>query len=1207
MEATPQLIYRIARDRMLDLAPGLSARPANDIVVEPEHYLPHLSSPRLVVGTVPEDTSATIRLPLSQPGVRYQLYKKSGEPVGLPQDGNCEQLEFTTDLLPREWHEFYLEAIKINTDMPYAGERRLIVEVWINSGNDDGVDPIPMLQILQYGEGYELFIPDAPPKVRFTLTNRANVVPYPSQESSTEGGQISFPIPVMYENDSWRISTEHLLTGMTFGLIQVPMVYVYPNPNLPVLRRDQSVVPYLGEAEVLLMYTQASCTYVVKFLGNDNAPTHPPVYGNGDTLSVFSMPLADDTTLQIEATKVEGNLTLFLNTTLFIPVYPNPTLQFHLTHYFIDYAANTRLIFEEPQWGVYYAIEDQTGYQIGEQRIPGRFNRELEWEIGPFFEDDIIQVRAYRHGVNSLMNLHLPLFVGPNLQLPVRFAQDKFLPADGTVVYVDQTQASAEYRLYKIPGGSNTWATEPIYCSTVVGNGETIALPTGPLEDFRYQFYVEARKINSGMQGRLIQQLEVELKVRPEIEAQIFPTTIDYLGQVEALIIAPQPFTMYRLVDETGRELRKWIYDEQGAPFYNMTTFQLKEDLYIHVEGINIYTDHTALLDDHALIWVYPNPNLDLSLEQGVIDYGNEGELRIHNAQASVEYHIIASPLYPFAYYNPIAPVDYAARPAEDGEFLFAFGPLTYPVTGDLIAYKPSSGLSLNIHVPGLPLQIRTRPNHTIVPEIVDNDIPYDEYGVVVVTPTEPLTYYQIVDATGNPVGPRGFNERGDTVVLDCGPFQEDTDLYIWAFCELTQLISITTPYARLQVQPYLGFSVFLYEQPFDPDQGLVLAVDPTQASTDYTIYKICGDEYQWLPGRESGTTREGNNGRTLLHSGALPGLRYTFYVHAQKRDSGLFGRGFSTLTLYTGIRTSCEVSVDDDRVPYGYQLSIRIEHTQPEAIYEVYADPGVFLGSFTSMVEDGMLIETLAPIYEDTSLDIRVTNLYTQRTASLDMHPSVEVGPRFDLNPFVTPVVMPWQTLGHIHIPEAQYPVRYMAIIVGSNDPGWPNGTPFNAIYAQAWHIPNNGNAIDISNPMYDVDLRIRAVKDNGLEGWVNGVVSIKVAPNPTLRVRALTANVQIGQTGIISVENPQPAVFYQLRNIATGVLVGPRYYAGPQTNMTALMQQYGVTYVANSLNVLRLTTPVLQVTTTFEVVATKMINDSTVVMSGTATINVH
>jgi hypothetical protein len=1219
MEASPNLIYRIARDRMLDLAPALSAVPANDILVEPEYFLPHLSQDTLVVGTVEENTTATITLPLSQPDVRYQLFYKSGVKVGPPMDGNCGPISFETPPLAREWHEFYIEATKLNIDLPIPGARKLRIDVWINAGNNDGIDPQPMLKILDYGAGYDFVIPDAPPFIRFKLRNRAGTYPYLPQESGGSGGLITFPIPAMYENDNWFIEAYNINKQLDHRITQVPAVYVYPNPDLFVCYPDLLVIPYLGRAAVTVINTQISCTYILfdDGLADDVWITDPadmddslpqPVNGNGDLLTIYSRRLADDVTARVKATKVESPdlenpLALFLKQTVQVRVYPNPTLRFELSSTHIPYGEQTQLRFPLPQMGVVYQVENSRCQILAPGQQSGRMAREIAWWLGPFMEDDVIRLRAFRHGVNSLMDLSLDLFVGPNLDLLVTFAQDEFLPENGTSIYVEQTQASAKYLLYKIPGTDSAWG-DPIHCATVNGNADTIAIPTGPLPDFRYQFYVVACKINSGMEGQLYQTVEVELQVRTEIAATILPNIIPYGGVVEAILTPPQRFTMYKMVDELGTSLGPWSQVVDGAPQHFIKVSNLREDLTVFVLGQNIYTGHTALLTTNAAIWVYPNPDLILLIPEPNIDYGNMGQLRIHNSQASVAYHITASPLFPFAYIHPIPPVAYTARPSVDGVFDFDFGPLTYPVSFELVATKPNTGLSVTIASP--PLEIRTRPNHLLLPEIVDNNIPFDEYAVVVVQPTEPLTYYEVRDAEGNPLGPRGFSESEGTVVLDCGPFQEDIDLYVWAFCELTQLQAVTATPAHLQVCPYMDYQLSLLERPFDPQQGLKVHVSRTQVSADYTLYLIAGDEQGWLPGRTPGTTQAGTGAAIILHSGALPHLRYTLYVHAQKRVSGLFGRGFSALTVYAGIRRDCIVNLDDSRVPFGYAITLQIENLQPDADYRIFTRNGNLLGAFPSPGEGQMKEILLAPIFDDTQLNIRCTNQCTGRTESLDARPSVEVGPNGNLFATPTAPIFPWQGNAFLNIPNAQPNVRYQAVLLASNDPGWGNNIPLNQVIAQDENLPAKGFNMRLGFPANDGLVRIRAIKANGLDAWLPTPVPYKVGPNPTLAVTALTSQVVIGQLATISVQNPQPGVCYQLRNTTTGQLVGPRFYAGPVSGMQQLVQQYSVTYVQNSLNVLQLRTPPITARTIFEVQALKLINGATVFLNNTATIRV-
>lgn len=1220
----PELIYRIARDRMLDLAPGLSALPANDLVVEPVHYLPHLSHPvslvgirptdngeqLLVVGTVPANTRATIHLPVSQPGVRYQLYTKAGAAVGPAQDGDCDPLIFETDVLPKtkdgEYHEFYLEAYKINTAAPASGDRRLRVEVWINAGHDDGVDPSPMHTVLQYGEGYDLNIPDAPPNVQFTIWNRAGYAPYDPQTSGKQGGLVTFPIPALYENDTWDIHTLQVINGVEFGLIQRPTVYVYPNPSLLVMWLDQTPIPYLGEARLVIHDSQASCIYAIQLKeGHPPIPLEPHP-GNGGMLNLSSIPLVDDCILLVKATKVEGDLSLYLTTETFIPVYPNPTLFFYLTSDHIAYGSTTRLIFDTPQHDVHYTILNEWGLKIGAGYAPAPPGEILEWDLGPFDEDLTVLMRAFRHGVESLMDLRIPLYIGPNLGLQVSFEQSPFAPPLGSLVHVDQTQASTDYQLYKIPGSSDTWG-DPIACAIVPGNGDRISLPTGPLEDFRYQFYVVARKRVSGMEGRLAQELEIELKVRPEIQAGFQPTTIDYNGQVAVQVYYAQYFTTYRLVDQNGNHLSPLAPYEPFVKTYFLTTNPLPEDLVLRVEGENVFTGHRALLGSFADILVYPNPNLDLLLEEDVVSYGNNGVVRIQNAQASVAYHIILSPLFPNLYSNALDYVHFTAQPVADGEFHFEFGPLTYPVRGNMIATKPNSGLSVTLDLPQLPFSLRTRPNHTLVPDIVDNEISFMEYGLVVVSPTEPLTYYELRDNLGNPIGPYGFNELGHSIALDCGPFAEDTDIYIRAFSELTQLESVTTTPARILVGPDPNFEIGLQEVPFFPPHGVAINVNPTQTSTDYTLYLIEGDPYAWMPGYTMGTIQPGNGGQIILHCGPLHGIRYLAYVQAKKRDSGMVLNGPSTVVFYAGIRTDCVVSLDDTRVPYGYMLNIMIEYTQPKAMYEVLGPNGQLLGSIFGEDEGALLAMTLDPIYEDGPLSIRVTNLLTGQSALLDAHPWVQVGPRGDLLPSLATPVVTWQGVGQIVIPAAQPGVRYLAMVHASNDPGWPNGYPYNGIFAQAINLPAHNYAITFANAMYDVELRIRALKDNGLDAWQAPILSLKVSPNPTLKARALSALVSNGQNGTVTIENPQPAVYYELRHAVTNAPISGRFYAGSHPGIPMLMAQHGANPGTVTGNLLRIPTFQLFSSTNVRVFAVKVINNLNLYLQDVVHFQVH
>jgi hypothetical protein len=635
----------------------------------------------------------------------------------------------------------------------------------------------------------------------------------------------------------------------------------------------------------------------------------------------------------------------------------------------------------------------------------------------------------------------------------------------------------------------------------------------------------------------------------------------------------------------------------------------LPEDVVLHVEGENIYTGDRALLHNHAEIQVYPNPHLDLFLEADVIDYGNSGQIRIHNAQASVAYHIIASPLFPFAYNDPIADVDYADRPAENGEFVFAFGPLTYPITGRMIATKPITGLSIALDLPQLPFSLQTRPNHTLVPDIVDNEIPFMEYGLVVISPTEPNTYYQLVDANGDILSEKGYNERGSTLVLDCGPFADDTDIYLHAYSDLTELESVTTTPARMLVGPDPNFTVTLEPSHFNPQHGASVAVTPTRTSTDYTLYLIEGDQYAWMPGRITGTTLPGNDGQIFLHSGRLTGIRYLAYVHAQKRSSGLFARSLSAVVFYAGIRTDSPVSLDAYRVPYGYVLSLLIEYTQPQALYEVYAVNGQLLGSMTCMEEGAPISMSLAPVYQDGPLRIHVTNLLTSQVAQLDSQPWVEVGPRGDLTPTLPQAHVSWQGMGQISIPSAQAGVRYLAIVQASNDPGWPNGYPYSSIFAQSNNVQGNNHTLTFGNAMYDVELQIQARKDNGLEAWLLPVLSLKVSPNPTLKVRSLLTQVAQGQTGLVSIENPQPGVYYQLHHAQTNATLSGRFYAGVYPGIQALMNQHGATSLPLQANVLRITTyPLMQRgQTQIRVRAYKVINDLAVTMNDLVNTHVH
>ena len=1202
MEVSPTLFFRISRDRMLDLAPFLSPLPANDLPIEPEHYLEHLSHETLVVGTVAPDTTATITLPFSQPGVSYQLFFKNGTPVGGIQYGNCESLQFETPPLPREWHEFYIEAVKLNTDQPAEGNRKLRIEVWINSGHNDGVDPDPMLKILPFAGTYDLLIPDCPPKLRFRLTNREGAEPSPALHTGTKGGLLTFPLGPLYENDSFRIDVQNSRTGLERGLVQLPMVYVYPNPHLMVVLVSAAPVPYLGEAQLEVVDAQRSCTYQVVLGGEGgHGSPYPAVNGNGDRLSLFTGPLRDDVTVTIRATKVEGQLVANLNQRVTIPVYPDPTLPVWLQIDRVAYGDYAQVLLGRPQAGVQYQVETLEGQVVAGLRADNLRMGQLDWWIGPCQEDEIYCIRAFRHGVNALLYAQVQLYVGPRLDLPFGLSELQFTQSEGTHLVVGQSQASVHYTLYKIPGTDEEWAN-PIECSTSRGNGSELLLPTGELQAFRYRFFVRAYKPSSGMEDRLWNELFFELGVRRDVEPIWGEDILVYEGTTTVQLPNPQVDTLYRLIDSQGRVLSDWTESSPRGGI-SLETIPLQEDLLLMVEAMNRYVGNVATLHASQTISVYPNLNLQTSIESPVIDYGNTGSLRIHQAQASVVYTLTVNPLFPYAYNIPPPTLTYAAHPSADGLWDFDFGPLEYPVRFELQAAKALTGLSGP--VPLADSAIRTRPNHTLVPEIVENNIPYNGQCLVYLPETDPFTYYELQDAEGNTLGFKSFSERSAPVTLQWGPFPEDIELYVHAFCELTGLRTDLHTSVQLFVRPNLGLLTEVEQLPFDPNIGLNIRVNPTQESADYTLMIIPGSDWEWGSAIR-GITRAGNGGELRLSSGPLDHVRYTFYVHVQKRVSGLSGRPRSAVMLFAGVRKSCLVGVDFHSLEYGGTNTLHIHGTQPDAYYGVYTEEGDFLGGAESLGEGQSLTIPLDSMFEDSRLDIRCTNHLSNYTASLNARPEVIVAPFLHVVHFLDSHIADWLQPLRLHIPKAQKGVRYDLVLQGGDDVSWEGQPPIGQLVGSAENQLPWGFSMYTTALRYDLDFSIRAVKPNGLWGWVPGTLSVDVRPDHTLEVRAAAGTVHAGNSTFIIIPEPQLGVTYQLRLKDEGQPIGNVYYAGPPVGIGAAIVQYNLRVGRDEDDrTLYLPTGPLYTHAVFEVVATKLATGLSAILQTEVTIH--
>lgn len=1129
--------FRHSRDELIQIAPHLIPDPLPDVPVLPENYIDVLSTGNLVVGTVESGEKASIFIDMSQRGVVYQLYTEDHVKMGDPVIGDCEEIELeTTPLIQKpdqEWFEFYVLATQPSTGV----EIKLETLIWINAGQDDGVDPRPKSLKIRWDAPFEVLIPDSQPNLTWRLRHGNGDDASPSVASPADGGDVNLISTPLRENEKLVIRVKNNENDKEKDLTQIQSVKVFPNPNLIFENVSHPYyAAYAGTIDIAVLLPQSTVSYqLVEKLGEDEyRATGEPVVGTAVRIVLTSGPLYDITTLRVLATKLrddladpevielETDLFEYLNGEIEIDVEPDPTILVEPERQIIDYNTGADISIPQPQPETTYFLHCGDGVPISDSVLSEGDPITLTSIL--MQEDCIVMVRAERRFIIKDLYTHPKILVKPNFELPVELFEGYFRRSDGTKILVHNAQASVTYELYKQPAAFTEDFDQAILCDTIADQSGLIELHTGELPADQYRFYILAKKPER--EGPLTETIELEVSIRRDITVVSGSMSLDYLGTTFLEIPSRQPYVKYRIVDEEMRPLSEYLLPEE--PETRMETFPLAEDTHLYIQADQTLTDVEGLLDFNDLVLVGPNTGIDVLVPQGNVEFGEEAGLHFSDGQKSVTYIVSGHPRTTGGSPPPTFTREYS--PPSDGPFSMGFGPVQWPLDLSILAIKTVNRLEAPIPVS---LEINPYPNRSQSVVVKTHPENYGATGSVEIEGSDWNTRYQLIDPDESPEGLPVSITSPKSVELTTTPLFEDLRVSVWASGLVTGLNAVLDKNVHLHVPPNLNLVPELVNLPFEIHEGAEIRIDDTQESTKYRL-EIKGydenDEEQ-----ESEFTQYTNGGGTItLSTDHLHELRYEIRVNAKKKHSGLSGFFPTLISFFAGVMVRTEVNIDKTVLNYGESTSVTIIDPQPMAQYQLFSRHNEPLSDpvTTGEIPTNIVLPTYE-LYEDHEIKVKVNNLISDAKGTLREKKSVLLYPNPDLNPVLQIAETVYGGHALLSISNAQESVRYELIRQSVDEPGAPSHLQTGVVIERKSPHRDGEMNYAIGPLHYDQSFSLSAVKiSSGLRIDFPETYSVFVGPFRFVDARYDSRYIFWDQIVPVYLRYAQLGVKYQLRD---------------------------------------------------------------------------
>lgn len=217
----------------------------------------------------------------------------------------------------------------------------------------------------------------------------------------------------------------------------------------------------------------------------------------------------------------------------------------------------------------------------------------------------------------------------PLRNLPVNPERPKVSYNDSTHIIISWSQPDVLYSIIDDTGH--------IFQEPVPGNSGDLSIPTDLLTKEDYTFSVLATKQNSGLENVLLQTVTIQVGVDTGLIVRLIDEIIDFNATATIVVEATQRNAKYQAFDLKGNPISEEVLSGEGGDLL-ITTQTQPEDQGIKVKATNLKTGLNDWMRQQVKVFVKPNLNLEVSLEQEVIDYKAKGTVVIKNSQKSTQY-----------------------------------------------------------------------------------------------------------------------------------------------------------------------------------------------------------------------------------------------------------------------------------------------------------------------------------------------------------------------------------------------------------------------------------------------------------------------------------------------------------------------------------------------------------------------------------------
>ncbi|MCB9230946.1 MAG: hypothetical protein H6581_04750 [Bacteroidia bacterium] len=394
----------------------------------------------------------------------------------------------------------------------------------------------------------------------------------------------------------------------------------------------------------------------------------------------------------------------------------------------------------------------------------------------------------------------------PNLStFPIR--DHDLLPFSPKVGYNNQgsltlknSQFGVEYTLVDVstnPDGVKTGNAKR-------GTGGDLQFLTGPLTNRFYTFRIKARKFTLsgttkvyGPGSLMLNTVTLQVGLDLSLVLDLTVKLVDFDTQTGVIIHKAQKDVAYELyTDDTDILLGK--NDSGDGGILTIPTSKLKEDTVIKVKAINQNSGQgeAEYLENKIEVLVRPNPDLQLTVLQPIIDFNTPLQLKIANSQKSTNYTLRTQAMDndfwdPATQMNEITSLEWEGT---DGDLILSSFPIKEDSVFNIIARKISTihvvddGFgNLSNHPVELQLtqivQVQARPDTSLPVAANPAEVEANETTVIQVSNPQKGIHYQLRNDVnnskiGNPVffnWNRGIGQTALNMDYVIGGFVGDT------------------------------------------------------------------------------------------------------------------------------------------------------------------------------------------------------------------------------------------------------------------------------------------------------------------------------------------------------------------------------------------------------------------------------------------------